>query len=158
MKIPLYLLLILFVAASCGEEEVATECAALHDEKGPQGHWQIVEYGYSPGDKYYTVEVPGTPLQYAHFADGNRFQSNYEQLKEFNYYLLLKEGDGEVYLAFYKNKPVEAEENLNPTFDASFSLGMDDDVLELWFRYCIEGCHIGLKPLHCADDPPAAEQ
>ncbi len=122
------------------------ECCVPYDESSSMvGEWHVFEYGYSPGAGYIIEEVPEEPAQVLQFKSGNKFSSNYKQLVKFHYYLILDDGSQGYILALYEELPEDTENIDTRDLEHSYSIVDKGDTLELWFRFCIEGCHIGLK-------------
>ena len=142
------LVLLCLTICACQEEQ---DCCILpeYEMSADQllGIWQVHEYGYSPGDSYHTVEVSATPLQFLQFKENHEFSSNYQNLTDFKYFLVIEDNqlDNPV-LVLYEALPSNDEEiDPNDLTQHSYQLVQTEQGLELWFRYCIEGCHIGIK-------------
>jgi hypothetical protein len=75
-------------------------------------------------------------------SDG-RFSSNIAGLEEYRYFVILQDQDMEV-LALFENKPPK-----NPDvgkLEHSYNILLQENgTVNLWFRYCIEGCHLGIR-------------
>jgi hypothetical protein len=110
------------------------------------GSWLVSERGYSPGAGYITEEVPPRPAQTIIFKANGELFSNVEGFSQYPYYLVLEHPqDPEHYiLALFATQPDGQPLDVNklsPTYAITFT----DKVLKLSYRWCIEGCHIGMK-------------
>jgi hypothetical protein len=140
MRLPLLILLLLWVLISCNPE--------AHDETGEgatiAGSWQLFERGYSPGDRYIVEEVPATPQQLIHFNADSTFESNMDEYKSFNRFRVLQE-NGTLVLVLSTTLGTDGDD------DRSFTMTLSGQRLELRTRWCIEGCHEAYRPVKWAD-------
>jgi hypothetical protein len=144
MKLNYLGLLVLILLSSCDNNE---DCCLPITDGELLGTYRVYEYGYSPGDRYITEEVPASPAQLLYFYDDNRFSSNYAELKDFTYYLLLKDDREGTILALFTEEPDLTEEFDINNLSHSYSVEFDVLSIRLNYRFCIEGCHIGLKKI-----------
>lgn len=108
------------------------------------GRWQVYERGYSPGAGYITEAVPARPEQTITFSANNRFTSNISGIKTYEYYrILTDESNQQQILALFKEDPGSAAINQDE-IEHSYTIELNDNKLKLYFRWCFEGCHIGL--------------
>ena len=125
-------------AFSCEENENAEASTPL------TGKWQVYERGYSPGAGYITEAVPAQPEQTITFSTNNRFSSNISGIKTYEYYrILTDESSQQEILALYKADPGIAPIDQDE-IEHSYTIEFTDNKLKLYFRWCFEGCHIGL--------------
>lgn len=126
-------------AFSCEENENMESVTPLLT-----GKWQVYERGYSPGAGYITEAVPARPEQTITFSPNNRFSSNISGIKSYEYYRILKdESNQQEILALFKADPGNAPVNQDE-IEHSYTIEFTDNKLKLSFRWCFEGCHIGL--------------
>ena len=137
-------LLILLILSSCDKNE---DCCLPITEGELLGTYRVYEYGYSPGDRYIIEAVSANPAQLINFKDDNSFSSNYSELKDFNYYVLLNDDREGVILALFAEEPDFKEEFDIINLDHSYSVEFEEFNVKLNYRFCIEGCHIGIKKI-----------
>ena len=111
------------------------------------GKWLVYEQGYSPGSGYIITEVPDEPAQILTFKSDSQFSSNYSGLEDFFYFLVLDDASGSHILALYEKKSEMINNQDINSLEHSYSIEIEDGNIKLYFRYCIEGCHIGLKKM-----------
>ena len=111
------------------------------------GKYRVYEYGYSPGDRYIIESIPADPPQLLNFGDNNIFSSNYQNLTSFRYYLILEDNSGEKILALFDAEPDNKNAIDVNTLSHSYLIKYEDFNVKLHYRYCIEGCHIGLNKI-----------
>lgn len=136
-----------FVLVACDNEDCCSNITVLSDEHSELlGTWQIYEYGYSPGDEYIVEEVSAEPAQILKFEDDGSFSANAEEFENFKFYTvaldLLSSDRDSYYVTLFE------EQTDQPTNDNSASYTIDfteSGNLKLMYRFCIEGCHYGLK-------------
>ena len=136
----------------CEEKECCVDPGIVFTEysanaEGFLGTWQVYEYGYSPGAGYFTVDVPSDPLQFLEFSDNHVFSSNYRGLEEINYFFIIDDAEGNSQiLALFEAMPSE-EDIESKEFDHSYHIWATEKGINLTYRYCIEGCHIGIEKI-----------
>jgi hypothetical protein len=124
----------------CEGEVSDRVCCGTFDSDELAGKWLVYEKGYSPGFDYIVEDVPAFPAQTIRFNNG-RVQTTGDTFKGIHFYEILTDtATNTQYVALYSDDP-EAETVPQSTY--SFSL--DNSVLKLYFRWCYEGCHLGLK-------------
>jgi hypothetical protein len=139
------LALILSLGFSCEEKESNNINSEGSEEL--KGTWQVYEHGYSPGDKYITEPVPADPAQRITFKDNNQLTTSIENLTEYKYYAIVEDPNSkDKILALFKT------ENGNTIVDItklehSYNIEFVDGKLKLYYRFCIEGCHLGLTKI-----------
>ena len=139
--------IVVFLPLISCNDEACCELEPEGDNKPLAGVWQLFESGYSPGGGYIVVEVAADPPLLITFNEDGTVISNMEGMEEYKFYALVDDPyqDGQ-FIAFFKNKPtnddLEAE-----VFDLSYSFEITGDELKLYYRFCIEGCHLGFKRL-----------
>jgi hypothetical protein len=111
------------------------------------GEWQLYERGYSPGAGYITEEVPAEPSQTFHFLADGTFSSSIQSMDGYKYYLVLDDpqSDQDI-LSLYKTDPGNKPQDIYK-LEHSYSMVMGEGTLKLHYRWCIEGCHLGLRHL-----------
>ena len=143
IKILLLALSSIYFLSTCSEDDACCDHETINSLTDT---WLLFETGYSPGSGYIVEPVSDTPPQTMVFQSDGSFLSNIQQVEEYTYYLLLPDGEKEV-LSLYKEKPVEENPDLN-TLEHSYSVEFQDDgSVKLYFRFCFEGCHLGLRKL-----------
>lgn len=143
LKLVLFSIILLQIAISC--ENTSECCVVLEEKTNLTGKWQVYEVGYSPGDVYVTEQVAEDPAQIMNFEPGNQFSSNVEGLEKFRYYSVIEDtlSEGSI-LALHEVLPDNgAVSNLNQSYNIRYGNGN----ITLHFRFCIEGCHIGIKKI-----------
>ena len=139
MKPSSILLLVVFLLiGACSQYDC---CVLIDDDRSLVGKWQVFEYGYSPGSGYIVEQVPDSPVKILEFKAGGVFSSNYDGLKNFNRYKVEADTSG------YVLSLSEILTGRKGTTAAQYTIVGEGDHLKLYYRYCIEGCHIGIKPL-----------
>lgn len=72
--------------------------------------------------------------------------SNIVGLSEFKYYFFQDDIDlKNRVVALYKSDPGQSPDP--STFTCSYTVSLEQAELKLFYRFCIEGCHLGLKKL-----------
>lgn len=135
-------ILFLFMTVGCQDEEPAE--SLLLDVSIP-GTWLYTEYGYSPGYGYFTKPVPPVPAQTITFGSDFKLSTNIDGIEQYKFYRMLEDPntDGTV-MAFFVDDP--ENENLEISeLDHSYSMVKEGSLLKLYYRWCIEGCHIGFE-------------
>jgi hypothetical protein len=138
-------IVLLTLLLSCNNNQDC--CLPIGDLDNLLGRWQVYERGFSPGAGYIIEEVPAEPVQTMTFEADNRFASNYSGLEEYSYFNILDDSSGENILALYKNKSDFNNNQDTDNLEHSYIINYDEGNLKLYFRYCIEGCHIGITKL-----------
>ena len=111
------------------------------------GKFRVYEYGYSPGDRYIVESVPADPPQLLNFEDDCTFSSNYQNLTSFKYYMILEGNNDEKILALFEKKP-DNKENIDVNnLSHSYLIEYEGLNVKLYYRFCFEGCHIGLNKI-----------
>ena len=134
------LLLMLMTAFSCEEEK---DCCVFESDE-LIGTWLLYEHGYSPGDRYITEAVPDSPPQKMIFQSGNKFVTTIENLSEYKFYVILHDGESDKILALFKIDPGTKALDIQ-NLEHAYTIQKNADRISLHYRYCIEGCHLGLK-------------
>jgi hypothetical protein len=120
-------------------------CLPNGESEGLIGKWQIYETGYSPGGGYIVKKVPDEPAQILNFESDNQFFSKNTGMERFSYYLILNDSLEGSILALYEEEPDIKENQDTKSLAHSYMIKYEEGNVKLFFRYCIEGCHIGLK-------------
>lgn len=139
----IYILPILAVLLSCKSQ---TECCVYPEGEVDSdvllGKYQVYEYGYSPGAGYVTEPVPDDPLRYMSFRQDYSFESNYDGFEKFKYFQILEDTTTrQAVLSLYETPSFDNPSNSN------YTILSDSGIVKLQYRFCIEGCHIGLRKL-----------
>jgi len=119
-------------------------CQPLNEENvSMAGEWLLYERGYSPGQGYVIDEVPAEPEQKIEFYEDRRFIHSLDSLEAYKYYLILDDPDsGQKILSLYTQ--------FTPTDDVyslkhSYNIVFEEGSMKLYYRSCIEGCHMGFR-------------
>lgn len=104
------------------------------------GQWLVVEEGGSPGSGYYINEVSPVPPQILNFKGNWEFSSTAKGLTHFKYYAV----KGDIVGLFVRDPGPNPDSS---AFTHSYHARFEDGLLKLGYRYCFEGCHIGLKKI-----------
>ena len=143
LKTLFYLFILTIGSQSCNEED----CCLPADLNDLPGEYLVYEYGYSPGDRYIVEQVPAEPPQLLIFDISGAFESNYGGLTDFNHYRVYEHPTEGKILALYKDNPPPDDQVDLALLQDSYIMSTDEGNLRLYYRYCIEGCHIGVKRL-----------
>jgi hypothetical protein len=131
--------LLVFLFYGCNEDDFC----CIDPENEIVDTWILFERGYSPGSGYYVDPVSETPPQTMQVSSDGRFSSNIVGLEHYRYFAILQDQDWEI-LALFENKPPKDPDvdNLEHSYLIEFQ---ENGTVKLYFRYCIEGCHLGLR-------------
>ena len=147
------LLFVTLLAFSCEHDELLDE-ARIDEELNQEiaGSWLYVEYGYSPGDKYYTVPIPADPTNTIAFKKDFTMSSTMEGLDKYKYYRVLQDTvTSQHVMAFFEadpgNQPLDLA-GLSPTY----SILRQGNFLTLNYRWCFEGCHMKFKRITSVEE------
>ena len=140
---PLFFFCLLML--SCDEKEC---CVFKEGSQALTGTWLLYEYGYSPGAGYITENVSPLPPQTLTLKENGEMTSTIEGLKNYKFYLILEDTlSSSNVLAVFEQAPSNPDLPLSEVKHGyNFSL-LEDNRLRLNFRFCIEGCHLGLKKI-----------
>jgi hypothetical protein len=129
--------LICLMMTSCGDDETGIGA----DFEGTT--WRLYEKGYSPGAGYITEPVAAEPPQLLRLGRGRMMYTNIGNLSGYTHYRILDDLDHNTkVLAFFKYDP--GNEGLSVDhLEHSYIIEETEGTMKLWFRYCIEGCHLG---------------
>lgn len=144
MKQLIFALAFSLALISCGHDEYLGTLAEVNETL--EGTWLLTERGSSPGAGYFTEDVPDEPAQTISLSEGRKFRSNIDGLSKFKYYTLWEDtATSTTVMTLYEKNPRKksAEES-----SASYAMSFSEGKLMLYFRWCIEGCHMGFKPLN----------
>lgn len=128
------------ILAICACEE--QDCCVPRVDEDWLGTWLLVEYGYSPGAGYIVEPVNTIPAQTLSLEADGTLNSNIPEMQGFNFYRIFDDAQGSSQvLALFETDPgVDAQlEQSNRTY----TLSSESPGLRLFFRFCIEGCHLG---------------
>lgn len=109
---------------------------------GLNGSWLLTEQGWSPGSGYNVDPVPPNPAQTISFTGHKTFASTMQGLKEFKFFVVVKDTSDITSLHLYVEDPDAEGGKPNST---KFYLELKDNVLKLMPIGCIEGCHFGFR-------------
>jgi len=130
--------LIAALTLSCDEKEC---CVDLDDETTSiLGQWILSERGFSPGSGYIVEPVSSEPPQIIELKGNGELASTVGGLTDYKFYAV----DGDV-VGFFRTYPGPAPDR--STFTHSYQVVYENGKLKLYFRYCVEGCHLGFKRL-----------
>jgi hypothetical protein len=142
MKIFQFLILVTMGASFWGcEREIADDvCCGIFTADEVGGKWLLYERGYSPGVGYIVEEVPSSPPQTIEFY-GGRVETTGEVFKDIKFYKVLTDTTtNTLYVALYKQNP-----SMQQPPESTYTFEVSNSILKLYFRWCYEGCHFGLK-------------
>jgi hypothetical protein len=142
---PCALFLLICILFGCEQKD----CCVLNEGEGSglAGTWLLYEHGYSPGFGEVTEPVSPSPAQTLTFKSNGRMTSSLEGLSDYKFYFIRDAPVAEQRIvAFYKHYPGESPDpsTFDPSYHFSFE-GENGENLKLYFRYCFEGCHLGLS-------------
>ena len=139
---PVVTLLMFCVLLSCEEKDC---CVNLEGESNTlTGTWLLFERGYSPGAGYVIEPVSASPAQTLTFQSNGRMTATLDGLSDYKFYFIKDHPDPEQQIiALYKKYPGESPDP--STFTTSYHFHFDGNNLKLYYRYCIEGCHLALR-------------
>jgi hypothetical protein len=129
---------LIIVLNSCDEKD---DNPTIESTAELTGSWLLYERGYSPGSGYIVEAVPPTPSQVLIFEE-EEMSSSVKGLEDFKFYeVSIDTVTQSEFVALYKNKPPLQDEETSPTY----LFDITGDTLKLYFRYCIEGCHLAFR-------------
>ena len=144
MRLLSLLLVFLFLASACEHEEAMMETASPNEISGT---WLYTEYGYSPGSGYYTKPVPAVPPQTITFTDDLQIRTNISELTKYKFYRIIEDvAEENPVIAFFEHDPGVGPQKLSE-LSHSYSIVWENNTLKLYYRWCIEGCHLGFRLL-----------
>ena len=130
------LVIVLIVPAACAEEK---DSDPISEGDELSGSWILVEHGYSPGRGYIVEEVPEKPAQIITLTAG-KITTTMVGFKQLTHYEVLTDSTTNTpYMAFHSSDPNQESQN--------FSFSLTKTELKLYFRWCIEGCHLAFRKL-----------
>lgn len=144
LKIFLFSIVSLIII-SCEQDNISPEGSDAVTMTLP-GTWQLYERGYSPGAGYITDPVSTIPSQEISLQENGRFSSNIEGLENFLFYAVLNDGFDNEILALFTKIP-GADDLKIENLEHSYMVNFEKNILKLHYRWCIEGCHLGFRPL-----------
>ena len=129
--------LLLLFSLSCKEEC----CSGEEDQSSLRGSWLLDERGYSPGAGYIVEKVAPIPAQQITFRAGSSLTSTVNGLAQFKFYFIVDDtlSDDKI-VNFFISEPQDTRQSTT-----SYSYEITDGKLKLYYRYCIEGCHLGFR-------------
>jgi hypothetical protein len=130
--------LIAAIALSCDEKE----CCVNPDDESTSfsGQWILYERGFSPGSGYIIEPVSSEPAQIIELKGNGELVSTVGGLTDYKFYAV--KGD---IVGLFRTYPGPAPEVTTVTH--SYHIVFEEGNLKLYFRYCVEGCHLGFKRL-----------
>jgi len=142
-SIVIILLASIFSILACEEKQEPT--VVTEAEPSLEGNWILYERGYSPGAGYNIEKVNSNPPSRITLTWDKDFSSNINGLTQFKFYRVVLDPvyDRQV-LALYEDDPGNDEIDVN-NLKQSYFIELEENKLKLYFRYCIEGCHLGFK-------------
>ena len=145
-------LIILFAVFlySCDEntplEQESPDLRPLTSDSDLLGSWLLYETGYSPGAGYIIKKIPSTPAQLIQFKGDQTFFSNIRGYTDYKFYGVLEHPTYKSKIvAFFKSKPAPVVD-INQ-LEAWNYVNFKGSNLALSNPRCIEGCHVGFRPL-----------
>jgi hypothetical protein len=144
MKIHFILPLLALIAV------LGSSCEADHNDSLQKNYeiqkttWLLYEQGYSPGAGYYTDPVPESLQQTILFEADNKFSTTIEGLDKYKYYRIVEDSiSSRTVLVLHTNDPGNRHVDIDQ--EHSYNMEFVDGNLKLYYRYCIEGCHMAFK-------------
>ena len=132
------------IVMGCVEKEDL--CCGIQETNKLSGTWLFYERGYSPGFGYITEAIPSKPAQMVTIGDDDISSTvkGWEQLK---YYRILTDPDAHTqYVALYVNDPGAQPGTPAPDVQ-TYTFDLQNNILTLRYRWCIEGCHMAFKKI-----------
>jgi hypothetical protein len=123
------------------------DCCAPFPERNelPGGEWLLYETGYSPGSGYIINEVPPEPTQKAEFLADGTLITSVESWKDYKFYLILDDPQSDSNILSLYTQPTSSDDVTK--LKTSYTISFEEGKLKLYYRWCIEGCHMGFKPV-----------
>jgi len=124
-------------------------CCAIEEKSAGHeldGTWLMYETGYSPGGEYITNAVPAYPVQTITFQSNDIFSSTSQDLADYKFYQILDDalsGHGKVLSIYKKDISIPVSDPSQSVLSYSFTL--NDNDLKLYYRFCVEGCHMAFR-------------
>jgi hypothetical protein len=145
MKSLLFVLLLCTFSFVACEEKDEKQTVIIETEPILHGHWILYERGYSPGVGYEIEKVNTNPPSRITLTLDKEFSSNITGLDKFKFYRTVVDpvNDMQV-LVLYEEDPGDNIPDVT-TLKHSYFIELKNDNLKLYFRYCIEGCHMAFK-------------
>jgi hypothetical protein len=138
----LFVLLIIFLF-SCKDNDFNSSL-----EQTLRGSWILYERGYSPGSGYIVNQIPDKPAQVIIFKSNNEMSTTIEGMTDFKFFLVAFDSIAkQKVLALYQDFPTDDLKNPPKYYNHSYTVREEGDKLKLYFRFCIEGCHMAFKRL-----------
>ena len=140
MRTQLFCLLIILLVSACEDE-----FCCINPEGDIVDTWILFERGFSPGSGYIVEPVSDNPAQTMVIRSDGRFSTNIQGLEKYRHFVILPDQDRQV-LALFEGKPpkIPKLDKLEHSYIIEFQ---ENGTVNLYFRYCIEGCHLGLRRL-----------
>ena len=134
-------LLMICILLSCEEKDC---CVNPEGESNAlTGTWLLFERGYSPGAGYVIEPVSASPAQTLTFKSNGQMSTTLDGLSDYKFYFIKDHPDPEQrIIALFKRYPGESPDP--STFTTSYHFFFEGNDLKLYYRYCIEGCHLAL--------------
>lgn len=150
-------MMVLSLAFSCNQNDNAEEPEFLPPGEILTGTWLMTDYGYSPGDRYITEPIAPVPAQTITFKENGEMSSNAEGFSQYKYYRVMAEplvpGADRNIVALFTTDPGSQPLDIN-NLSPSYTIFFTETHLKLSYRWCIEGCHVGLKRMAVAEENP----
>lgn len=104
------------------------------------GTWLLYEQGHSPGAGYIIEPVSSIPPQTMTFQANGDFSSTVKGLENLKYFQLnIDSASNQLVLSLFVSRFLTADILIH-----NYTVEQEGDDLKLYFRFCIEGCHLGL--------------
>ena len=111
------------------------------------GTWLEFEYGYYPGGGYIVEPVDPDPAFTMTFSKSLKFSTNIDGLENYKHYRLIDDtANDQLILALFEKNPTSSDLALNK-LKHSYNVTLEGDEIKLYYRFCFEGCHIGLRKI-----------
>ena len=135
------LMAIIGFTTGCNDDD----CCSLDPDSPLVGTWILFERGYSPGAGYIVEPVETEPAQIIELQADEDFSSNIQGLEEFRYFRILEDDQGQI-LALFKHQ-TRGDLDVDQLEHSYLIELQEDGSVRLYFRYCFEGCHLGLRKI-----------
>ena len=140
-----HVVLILLALGDYGCVERDDMCCSDQERDQLSGKWLLYEAGYSPGDRYITEAIPTSPAQTLTIRD-HHVSSTVKGLEQIQFYRILNDTvSHSPYMAFYVKDPSIEGDTVRAAGTYTFKL--ENNILRLHFRWCIEGCHMAFRKI-----------
>ncbi len=133
---------LMLFGSSCEEND----CCNLDESSDLIGNFLLIERGYSPGIGYIVTPVSPSPPQTITLHASGEFSTTVQELVDYKYYQVIQDAANDVHiLALFEHLPLTAIKY--DELKHSYNIVFEDGLVKLYFRFCIEGCHLGFNKM-----------